>query len=268
MANPHRPVQGAAQQRRATPRNHGAGFGRCTPRDHVGTGRVGIKQTTRLAPECIKHAREAIGSGNLAQHCGCVIALPIDTALGLRHERQPSSKAMVFHRTSRRRLQAARHMALQRPQHGHYGRLRDLAPVHAGFGGTGTHHKRLAGPDLARIEIAHCLQHGDTPVRITAHEHPVQCARPPIARHARVHHEAHGVRPDRLRDAPLEEWRQHHIGPEQSHGILGDRIGNVEFHRHLVPLRTQQAKEPLAQAVETVGEQEDAHNNQIPMRGP
>ena len=59
-------------------------------------------------------------------------------------------------------------------------------------------------------------------------------------------------------------------GPEdiQAEIRFPTTTGDEVLARCIEYFQAQQAKEPLAQAVETVGEQEDAHNNQIPMRGP
>ena len=259
MADPHRAIDRAAQQRWAAPRHQLARRRNRAAHHHGATGGVGVEQATGLAPEGIEHARKAIGRRDLAQHRGRVVALPVDAALGLGHQWQPPARPVCGHGALGRGLPLARHKALQRPLHRNHGGLRDFAPVHAGLGGPGAHGKRLPGPDLARVVVVHGLQHGHAPVRVAAHEHPVQRAGALVARHAGVHHQAHGARPDRLRNAPLEEGRQHQVRSEQRHGLLGHGVGNVQLHRHLVPLRAQQAEEPLAQAVETVGKQQDAH---------
>ena len=259
MADPHRAIDRAAQQRRAAPRQQRTRRRRRAARHHGAAGGVGIEQAARLAPEGIEHARKAIGRRDLAQHRGSVVALPVDAALGLGHQRQPPPRPVRRYGALGRGLQAAGHEALQRPLHCHHGGLGGFAPVHAGLAGPGTHVEGLPGPDLARVVVVHGLQHGHAPVLFATHEHPVQRAGALVTRHAGVHHQAHGPRPDRCRYAPLEEGREHQVRPEQRHGLLGHRIGDVQLHRHLVPLRAQQAEEPLAQAVETVGEQQDAH---------
>ena len=69
------------------------------------------------------------------------------------------------------------------------------------------------------------------------------------------------IAPNALRDGALEIGSDDEIRPEQLHGLDGHRIADIEFDRDLVPPPGQLDEQPLGQAIEGVGEEQNAHQH-------
>ncbi len=63
--------------------------------------------------------------------------------------------------------------------------------------------------------------------------------------------------PDGFGDRALEERRDDELRPEQRDRFLGDAIVDVEFDRNVVARFAQLDEQPLREAVERMGKQQD-----------
>jgi hypothetical protein len=96
-------------------------------------------------------------------------------------------------------------------------------------------------------------------VRLVAQDGAVEGRGAAVADDARMHHETEVPPPDILRDRPAQIGREDQVGPEQVHRLARDLVVDVELHRRFVPRLGQFHVQALGQAVEGVGEQQDAH---------
>jgi hypothetical protein len=80
-----------------------------------------------------------------------------------------------------------------------------------------------------------------TPIRRRRAESPNPAPTARDRRARRVDDQATVARPDRLRNRPLQKWRDDQFRLEQRHRLLGHRIGNVELDAHLMaaPVNSQ-----------------------------
>ena len=89
MADPHRTVQRAAQQRGATAGDDAAGGGTDKLSDHGGAGWVRVIQAAGLVEQSIEHAGGAVGGVDFLQDGGGGVHDPVDAAGFLAHEGVP-----------------------------------------------------------------------------------------------------------------------------------------------------------------------------------
>jgi hypothetical protein len=185
---------------------------------------------------------------------------PINAAVALLHQ-GPQPAARIRPRGERRRTLAGSEL-VDGGQHRRGRRLCHLVAIDAGllcraqreFG---------RGPDRPGIHLGLGLQHRDAPRRRAFLQGPVERRRSAVADDARMHDEADMALPDRLGNRATQVRRDDQIGAEQRHGFLGDAVRNVELDRDFMAAFPQLGAEALRQAVEGVGQEQDAHRQTI-----
>jgi len=158
----------------------------------------------------------------------------------------------------RDRRVAAGGEALDGAQHGARRGFRDFDAVQAGLLRR-AHGKGLARPDRAGVHLGFGLQHGDAPFAFAVLDRPVERRRAAVADDAGMHDQAGVPAPDRFWNRAAQIGRDDQIGAEERDGLLGDRVGDVEFDADPVAACRQFAEQALRQAVEGVGQKQDAH---------
>ena len=255
MADPQRAIAGSSQQGAFAPCQQVAGLAvRRTTQGRLGPR---IENMRRFIEQAVGDTGEAVGGIDLSQHGGRVVALPVDDAIRLLHQR-PRPPTYIHALALRRRQETACNKSLHRLQHGTGCGLRDLVAVNARLLGA-TQRKHGTGPDRPGVHFGICLQHRDAPLGLALLYRPVQRRRPAVADNARMHNQANVSRPDRFGNRPAQIRRHDQLRLEHRHGFLGDAVGDVELDGNLVPAPLQFRPEALRQAVESVGEEQNSH---------
>ena len=257
VTDPDRTVDAGAQHGLVPAADHPAGF--MTLRERLC---VGVEKMAWRVEQPVEHARCAVGGAHLAQDGFGVVALPVDAALGLRHQRAPATGRGVVGVPGRGRgdgdgLALVAETAHRRNHCARRG-FGDLVAVQARLGGP-AHRKGLGRPHRAGVHLGLRLQHGDAPFARAFRDRPVEGRRPAVADDARVHDQADGVAPDVLGNRTLQERRDDERGAMQRHRLDRHHVRNIELDRHLVAERREFEVQALREAVEAAGQEQDAH---------
>ena len=167
-------------------------------------------------------------------------------------------------------LNPGRRLAAPEPvdrfEHGSEGGLGHLEAVEAALARV-SHGKLAPGPDRAGIQLGDRLQHSHAPTLFPVEDRPVQRRGTSVARRARVHDQARMVAENGFGNASLQERGDHQVRAKERHGFLGGLVVDVELDGQLMPALGERHVQSLRQAVEAVGQEQDAHGQAVVRTG-
>ena len=186
---------------------------------------------------------------DLAQHRARVVALPVDRAVLLPHQRPPAPARAAACRSAR----CAAPAAAMRCSVARHARAPPPRSPRGGRGSTCSRRasRRSRSPRPARASSSpSALQHRHAPLALAFEDRPVERRRTAVADDARMDDRQRRLAPHRFGDRALQERRDDEVRPEQRDRLDRHRVGDVELDRR--PRGRAAASSTYSRCVEAV----------------